>query len=147
MAEKLNITNRQLLDLRRGLKSLDAVKAGKDGEIVPLEFDIKTRSRLMTAAVKIEPHALAYDKLDRAISLETGVYEGMEKTDANGLRLDGYRRKIEELLDQPVEIDGILFVTLSDILNRPPGIDGKRAANPVPQSVLIKLAPIIAEES
>jgi hypothetical protein len=146
VAEKLNITNRQLLDLRRGLNSLDAVKAGKDGEVIPLEFEIKTRARLMTNAVRFEPHALAYDKLDRAIALEAGVYEGMEKTAANGQRLDVYRRKIEELLDQPVEVDGVLFVRMSDLLSRPPGADGKRATNPVPQSVLIKLAPIITEE-
>lgn len=150
MAEKLTLPMRKVLELRRGLNSLDAVKAGKEGEVVPLDFDPKTRYRLMKNAAIVEREALIFDKMDRGFAEQSGAYDGMEKNDANAAKMDAYKRKLEEALDQNVDLDGLLFVRMEDLLFRPLPSDAKptdkRKSNPVPQSVLHKLMPIIVEE-
>jgi hypothetical protein len=151
VAQELTLTNRQLLALRSGLNSLDAIKNGKDGEFIPLEFESVIRNRLMRAEAVVASAALVYDKTDRKLAEEAGVFDGMDRNDANGRKMDAYKRKIEAVLDEEVKLVGIVRIKLHELLHKPLGHDQKpndRARlNPIPQSVLYKLAPIIEEEA
>lgn len=146
MAEKLNLTLRDVQRLRRSLNSLDAIKSDVDGRVVHLDFTMPVRVALMQNAAAVEREGLMIDRLDRELAGEVGVFDGMEKTDANGRLLDAYRRKLETMLDQPVEIE-LTRVTLTALLTRS-GADPKKPQqlNPIPQSVLYGLAPMIAED-
>ncbi len=119
MAEKLTLTLRDVQRLRRALNSLDAIKSDVDGR-----------------------EGLIVDRLDRELAQKIGVFEGMEKTDANGRLMDSYRREFEAMLDQTAEIE-LQTVKLPELLARP---GDPKKQNPIPQSVLYGLMPIIQEE-
>ncbi len=146
MAEKLNLTLRVVQRLRRSLNCLDAIKSDVDGRVTHLDFSMPVRVALMRNAAAVEVAGLVVDRLDRELAEEIGVFEGMEKNDANGRLMDVYRRKLETLLDQTTDVE-LVTVKLGDLLTRS-GADPKKPAqlNPIPQSVLYGLAPIIAED-
>jgi hypothetical protein len=140
MSATVAFTVRTVLDLSRALNSLDAVKVGKD-EIVALEFTGATRAKIMANVVAMDPIKLAHEATDRALAKQHGVFAGMGDSPENFAKADAYRRAVEEALDFLREIS-IERIHLSALLNRPG--DGKTIKlNPVPQSLLNRLAPIL----
>lgn len=150
MPESLKITYRELLALHTGLNGLDGARSGKE-EITPFEFDIATRLLLLRASADIMRQKVVFDILDRKTAEECGVYDGMEKTDANAKKLDAYQRKVEEAKDQSTDIS-VEKIALSALLNKPLTDDEKRRGasprqNPIPQSVINRLFPILILEA
>lgn len=142
----LTVANRQLVALCRGLASLDAVKEGVS-ELIGFVFVRDVQWRLVLAAVAAGGAKLAYDKIDKATAAEHGVFDGMAENDANARALDSYRRAMEDILDKEVTIADMPRFTLAELLDRPP-TDDKRArkTNPITQSTLHNLAPILTEK-
>lgn len=143
------MTNRQLLELELGLRQLDAIRGGEEKEkFVAIEFDAKTSYRLMRNRVFIEPAKMAFDKADRAAAKDAGYYEGMSVNDENAKKADAYQQRRADLLDEEIEVDGLMLVTVENLLNRPEEDPKtkKPKRNPVPQSVIARLAPILKVE-
>ena len=141
MAESISITRRQLIELSTGLKQLDCIRE-TEKELVPLQFDTKTAYRLMRTSVAVERERALFDQLDRLASKEAGFYEGMAANEESAQKADAYQRKRAGLLDEEVELEGILLVTLAQLLERPEEFR-KSKRNPIPQSVINRLAHII----
>ncbi len=147
MSDPFTITNRQLLELEIGLRQLDAVREGKD-QVVALVFDPKTIYRLMKNSVVVEREKVGFDRADRAAAKTAGYFAGMQANEANARKADDYQRARAELLDQEVELTGILKIKLESLLTRPiedPKVKPK--LNAVPQSVINRLAPILEDEA
>ena len=75
------------------------------------------------------------------------IPEGTQVSEANAPLVQELRDAIEELKDGEVELTGILFIKMSDLLKRPPAGDRKEGVNPIPQSVRAGLFPIVKEEA
>jgi len=146
MAEPLEITNRALIALCRGLSSLDAVKEGTS-DIIGFAFSRDVQWRLVLASVAADGAKLAYDKIDKATAAENGVFDGMAQNDANARAIDAYTRAMEEILDKEVTIPDMPRFTLAELLDRPPSDDKRaRKTNPIANSTLRNLAPILDEK-
>lgn len=143
MAETIEITRRQLLELSRGSQQLDAIRESEK-DLVPLLFDHKVAYRLMRNSTVVEREVAIFNKLDRDAAKACGFYENMVVNDENARKADEYQRKRAELLDETVKLEGIFLIKIEELLNRPEEFK-KSKRNPVPQSVLARLAPIIAE--
>ena len=138
MPDPLKLSIRTWLVVHVGLNSLDAIREGQD--IVALDYDAATRMTLLRTAQMIEREKALFDRLDRDAAAKHGVIEGMAVTPENAVKLDAYRREVEAARDVEVELP-VVKIKLGALLKRP---DGK--LNRVPQSVLGRLAPIIADE-
>lgn len=162
MAETLRIANWVLLRLEEGLRQLDAVREDKD-KLVGFEFETKPSYRLMRGSVAALRAKAAFDMADQRLRATHEVYEGMlisyppdtkptadqlDAAAANAKKVDAYQRARAVLLNQEADVDGALMMTLDQLFNRPES-DPKKTArrNPIPQSVIAKLAPIIEEEA
>lgn len=137
----LTITNRQLIELDRGLSSLDAIRSGRD-EIINFEFSDDTKYAIVHAAVVVRRAKETYDAFARAKAAELGVYEGLEKTQENALKVRDLNAALEAAKEKPVTLDGITPIKASDLLARP-GDPKKPAKNNIPSSVLTNLWPIL----
>lgn len=149
MAEKLKMTVKQLLDLRAGLNSLDAVRTVREGhevEVTPFDFDTKTRYALMKNAQAVEREAFLIDKLDQAVLNELGVYDQMPKTPESAQKVAQVNARISASRQMEIEVDGLFMLNLSALLYRPVGEDKKLKTNVIPQSAINRLAPIIIAE-
>lgn len=148
MAESLKITARRLLELDRGLKQLDAIRED-DKKVIALEFDAKTAYRLMRTGIAVEREVAVFARLDRQAAKDAGFFEGMAVSEENAKKADAYNRARADLLDQEIELEGAMLVSMDDLLNRPTEDPKtkKPLRNPVPMSVIARLAPIIQEES
>lgn len=159
MADSVTLTRRRLLEVSQGQKQLDAIREN-DKEFIQLQFDSKVAYRLMRTSVVVEREKALFDKLDRMAAQEAGFYEHMQvipsndagpeeraMCDANARKADAYQRARAELLDEEVTIDGVMLVSVKQLLERPEeDRKTKSRRNPVPQSVINKLAPILQEE-
>lgn len=140
MSTAIKLTVRQCLEIHRALNSLDAVRSGKD-ELIAMEFTGVIRAKLMANAQALEPIRFAHEATDRALAKQHGVYQGIEESPENARKVDAYKRAVEDALDLEVEVQ-MHRIALTALLNRPG--DGKTIrTNPVPQSLLNKLAPIL----
>jgi len=140
MATPTILTVRALLGLHRAFNSLDAVRSGKD-EIVILEFSGSTRAKIMANFAELEAIKEIHDATDRALAKQHGVVAGMDENAENGARLDAYRRALIDAANETREVH-LHRIALSALLNKPG--DGKTIRlNPVPQSVLNLLTPIL----
>lgn len=157
VAETVTVTRRQLIELSQGLKQLDFIRENEK-ELVPLQFDQKVSYRLMRSSVVIERERALFDKLDRTAAKDAGFYEHMQvipskdagpaeraACDENARKADAYQQKRADLLDEEVKLEGVMLVTVEQLLVRPEEFK-KSKRNPVPQSVLNRLAPIVEEE-
>lgn len=146
MPEVLHVSIRQLVSLHKGLNSLDAVRDG-ESELIGFLFDKKVGWELTKDGVLVERAMEAYQKRDRALMKKYGVYEGMSmKDEKNAVALSKYNEEMEVAKDDAVDIPGIIYINLDDLLNRPTGDDkNARRTNPIPLSILKCLAPIINE--
>ncbi len=151
MADAITITFRQLLDLSVGLKQLDAIKES-DKEFVPIAFDSKVSYRLMRTSEVVEKDRARFEKLDREAARAAGFFEGMTAKHVDGTpheenaqKADAYQHRRANLLDQEVKLEGVFFVTIEQLLGRPEEYK-KSKRNPIPQSVISRLAPIITVE-
>lgn len=141
----LEVTNQKLLQLHRGLNSLDAVREGRD-EMIGFEFTRDVKWRLTVAAVLVDNAREAFDRVDRETAKKSGTYDGMERSDENGKKKAAYDEAMQSVLDQKVTIPDMPRFTLAELLDRPPCEDKKaRKINPIAQSTLKNLAPIIEE--
>ncbi len=151
MAEPIDITIRDLLILRRGLNSLDAVKSGKEGEIELLEFGPLTRRKLMRASMAVETEARLHEQWERDTQKKFGVYHGMAVNDANAKLIDEYKRVEAEALGESVTLAGVTRIKLDDLCYKPLALNAKAGdkpvLNPIQQSVLHALWPIIEEDA
>jgi hypothetical protein len=140
MSTAIELTVRQFLEIYRALNSLDAVRSGKD-ELIALEFTGVTRAKLMANSQALEPMRLAHEAADRALAAQHGVHQGMGESPENASKVDAYKRAVEDALDLKCEV-GLHRIALTALLNRLG--DGKTIrTNPVPQSLLNRLAPIL----
>lgn len=150
MAEPIDISIRDLLILRRGLNQLDAVKSGKDGEITLLLFSPQTRRKLLRIHHAVEREALMHEEWERKTQKDLGIYDGLPINDENAKKMDAYKRAVFEALEEHVELAGIGRIKLDDICYQPLSPNAKPnekpALNPIQQSVLNALWPIIEEE-
>lgn len=154
MGSTVKFTNRALLRLHEALNSLDGSKTGKD-ELIPFEFTAKVSWNLAKNQVIVERAKLIFDKALRQQAAQAGVKPGEsirvgpdEKPDP--VRLQKFAKlqdAIEEMKDQSVDLSGLIFVTLDDLLSGPVDADGNKKHNPIPQSVRAGLVPIIKEVS
>lgn len=145
MAEVLHITVRQLIALHKGLNSLDAIKEGRD-ELIGFQFDKKIAWNLTKNAVLVERAMEAYQKRERASMKTHSIVEGMKMDDKAALAVGKHNEEMEVAKDDTVDIPGIIYVKLDELLNRPTGDDrNARKTNPIALSVLKNLAPIINE--
>ncbi len=152
MGQSIEVLNRVMVKLHNSLSSLDGSKQGKD-EIVPFEFAQTVSWNLTKNAVIVERAKIAYDREVRKKAREFGIMPG-ESIEINGKEAPNPEKlakflkhdaAVEELKDLTVTLDGLLFITLDELLNKPANADGKVLKNPIPQSVRNGLAPIIKE--
>jgi hypothetical protein len=146
---KRRLNKRRLKDLLVGLMSLDGVRTGKD-ELVAFEFSRGTHSTLAEVYVAVERALMAFNVFDRACQKRHGVYDGMPTTSENAAKLAAYTDEIEAEKDAEVKLPDFPRIKLSELLTRPaaPGDRPGRAPanNPIPQSVLNRLWPIIDDD-
>ncbi len=140
MPDAVTITFRQLIDLERGLSQLDAIRENEK-ELVPLMFETNVSYRLMRDAEVVAKDRARFDKLDRQAAKDAGFFEGMTANDVNAAKADAYQRARAEILDTEITVE-LATVTIEELVNRPEEFK-KSKRNPVPQSVLARLAPII----
>lgn len=145
VGDTITLTRRQLLELSQGLKQLDAIRENEK-DLVPLAFDTKVSYRLMRSSVVVEREKALFDKLDRQAAKDAGFFEGMAANDESAKKADEYNRRRADILDEEVKIEGVMLVSVEQLLSRPEEFK-KSKRNPVPQSVLNRLAPILEEES
>lgn len=144
MAEPLTVSNRALAALLRGLGSLDAIREGEC--LVGFEFAKDVKWLLMVAAVEAERAFEPYRRMDRKTASKFDIFDGMESSPENARHLSQYNAEMETLRDQEVTIDKMPRFKLDELLNRPCCDDKKVGRmNPIPQSVLVNLAPILEE--
>ena len=143
----LNVTNRALLKLNQGLGSLDGINS-KEG-VIPFVFDTETKLDLLHNAIVVERDKEKLDRFDRAAVKANNIWDGMEKTPESVARLATYLAAKEEMLDATTDLTGIRRIKIERLLNQPacdsdkPG--AKPKTNPIPQSVLVMLAPIFED--
>ena len=150
MSEILKITNRDLIKLDQALKCLDCSRAGKD-EVIPFEFDARVSWSLAKNSVLVERAKLAFDRAIRQQSKQCGLTPGDSIRVGPGDNPDpelvrkfaAFEETADVLKDQETEISGLIFISLKDLLTKPSNSDGKQGKNPIPQSVIIGLVPII----
>jgi hypothetical protein len=149
-ASPIKMTTRELVQLRTGLSALDASKGSKEGEINVLEYDVKTRYRLMKAAEIVGRECLAYDRLDKELQEKHGIYDGLPRNEANAKKIAAYESDLEKSMNDEVELGGILKIKLANLLERPRTVDMKSTdpvkLNALPQSAINRLYPIIEDE-
>ncbi len=148
--EVITLSFRQLIELSTGLKQLDAIKES-DKDVVPLAFDFTTSYRLMRNSIVVERERAIFEKMDREAAKAAGFFDGMAAKNADGSaneenakKADDYQHRRANLLDGEVKLDGIMPVTVEQLLTRPEEFK-KSKRNPVPQSVIHRLAPILEE--
>lgn len=150
MGDTLKITNRALVKLDEALYCLDASRTGKD-EVVPFVFSPKVSWALAKNAVLVERAKLAFDKAVRAqaktlkIAPGESIKAGEEVSPEKRERFAAFTDAIEELRDQEVEISGLIYIKLEDLIEQPAAGDAKAKQNTIPQSVRNKLVPIIVD--
>jgi hypothetical protein len=144
MAEPVKLTRRQLLELSQGLKQLDAIRENEK-DLVPLQFDSKVSYRLMRTSAAVEREKALFEKLDRQAAKDAGFFEGLAANEENAKKADAYHHKRADLLDEEVSLEGVMLVSVDQLLIRPEDFK-KSKRNPVPQSVLNRLAPILEEQ-
>lgn len=142
MAEAVTVTFRQLLEMERALAQLDAIRESEK-EFVPIQFDTKTSYRLMRNAEAVAKERARFDKLDREAAKSAGFVEGMAANDENAKKCDDYQHRRGALLDNEIKVE-LVRLKIEELLNRPEEYK-KSKRNPVPQSVLNRLAPMIEE--
>ncbi len=140
---ELTIAFRQLIELESGLRQLDAIRESEDA-LVPLMFETKVSYKLMRTAEVVAKERSRFDKLDRQAAKDAGYFDGMTANEANAAKADSYQRKRAEILDTEIKVE-LATLKIEELLNRPEEFK-KSKRNPVPQSVLARLAPIIERE-
>lgn len=133
---------RVVIELERGLAQLDAVRESEK-ELNPIVFEPAVNYMLLRNAEAITKEIARFNKLDRDAAHEVKFFDGMEATPANSIIAAAYQRKRAELLDTEAKFD-LTRIKLDDLLKRPEEIK-KSKRNPIPQSVLNRLAPMIEE--
>lgn len=147
MAEALKLRYRDLLRLHSALNSLDGIRTGKE-ELVVFEFSTNVKWNISKNTVILNRAREEYDHRERHAMKEHGVFDGMDKNSANMMKLAAWNEEMEEHKDREVELLGVLLFSRADLLTRPPGEDRKpRPDNPIPNSVLTGLAPLLKDES
>ena len=141
MSDTITLPVRRILELYRALNSLDAVKQGHD-EIVPLEFSGLVRAKIVANCVTLDPLVRAHETTDRLLSKQHGVIVDQKgDTPDSAQAMDAYLRSVHEALDLQRDV-ALERIRLVDILRRP-GDPKNQKLNPVPQSVINRLAPIL----
>lgn len=152
MGTTLKLTNRAVLKLYDALTSLDGTKEKKD-EMVIFEFARGVSWNLSKNTVIVERAKLTIDKEIRKLALGFGIKPGesvmvggsKEPDEAKLSKFLKHQEAVEELKDLESTLDGIVCITLDELLNRPANGDGKVLTNLIPQSVRNGLVPIIKE--
>jgi hypothetical protein len=133
---------RVLIELERGLAQLDAVREGEK-ELNPICFETAVSYTLLRNAEAIAKEIALFNKLDRDAAAALKFFDGMPVTPENSAIAAAYQSKRAELLDTEAKVE-LTRVKLDDLLKRPEEIK-KSKRNPIPQSVLNRLAPMIEE--
>jgi hypothetical protein len=142
MGSTLKMSVRSAVKVAEGLDQLDGAKTdGKDG-VVMFRFSPKISFNLSKNAVLFEREKIAFEKTQRRLAREAGVVLGEEITDKNRAAIFAFHEALEAAKDADTEISGVLCLRLADLLDQP--VSEKK--NPIPQSVLNKLVPIIQED-
>ena len=91
-----------------------------------------------------------HEEWERTTQKDMGVYDGMPVNDENAKKMDAYKRAVVEALEERVELPGLGRIKLDDLCYQPlpPNArpNEKPALNPIQQSVMHALWPIIEEE-
>lgn len=136
MPSALTLTNRQILNVRDGLKSLDGIP-GKPGEMIRFEFEPGLSWNLTKNMVIIERAVETYERERNKITKESGVTQGTSVTDANAEKVSAWKEKIDALKNEGTqELTGILKLKRSEL---------QKAGVKFP-GVLANLFPILEEE-
>lgn len=150
----IKVSNRALLKLNQGLGSLDGINS-KEG-VVPFVFDTETKLALLHNAIVVERAKEVLDRFDRDSVKANRIWDGMEKTPESVERLAAHISAREEMLDDTTDLTGLRTISIERLLNQPACECGSnprevsakevaRKTNPIPQSVLVMLAPIFED--
>lgn len=154
MASSPNVvSNRALLKLNQGLGSLDGINS-KEG-VIPFVFDTETKLTLLHNAILVERAKEVLDRFDRDSVKAKKIWDGMEKTPESLERLAAHISAREEMLDGTTDLTGLRTLKIERLLKQPGRErDDKpyetkgelvQKTNPIPQSVLVMLAPIFED--
>ncbi len=147
MGQTVKLTNRRVLELYRGLNSLDGIRVGKD-ELVPFVFDSATKWALVSNAIAVESAKEKFDRYEREQAKTLGIHDGMTLNEANSAKVAAYKEAIETGKDIEVDFSDLTTVSRSALLNQPLDPSDKKViprTNQIPLSVLKMIAPIIQE--
>lgn len=115
MPSTLKLTNRQILNLRDGFKSLDGVP-GRPGEVIRFEFDAGLSWNITKNTVIIERAVEVYERQRAKITKESGVAAGTTVTDANAEKVSAWKEKLDALKnDATQELVGLLKIQRAEL--------------------------------
>lgn len=141
----MKFTNRQLIQLQRGLRALDGLAKSKD-EFLHYDYEKGIRWRIATTLKSVNDVVeLFEDEKEREQQIRNLV-AGEKITENNRNAAFELAGKINDLERQVVEIsdDRISTFTLDELTQRPPSKDPSLPkANPIPPSVITALMPLI----
>lgn len=138
MAEKpLTLSNREILNLKEGLSSLDGVidKAGSNTEVTRFTFDDKLTWNIAKDLDIVERATLLYQKARRSTAAKLGVIDGMKVTQENAASVAKYQEEEDKLQDKTQDLTGVLKLSRKEL----------QSGNKIPPSVLKNLMPILTE--
>lgn len=107
MSDSIKLTNRQILKIRDGLKSLDGIE-GKGGEIIRFDFDTGLSWNITKNTVLIERAAETYDRERQKLMRKHGVTPGEQVTAANAEKVARWGEELDALKDATQDVSGLL---------------------------------------
>lgn len=134
MADKLTLSNREILKLNEGLCALDGV-ADKEGKIERFNLDDKLVWNVTKARRIVESAVETYRLARKSVGARHGVVDGMKLTEANAASVALFMEADEKLQAQTNELIGILKLKRSEL----------QAAGVKIPGILSNLYPIITD--
>lgn len=141
MIAPVSLTNAKLAALADGLLSLDGLRTSQT-EFRPYRFDdAGDMAWAIAGNVVVSQDALrAFERAKKSLAAQYDVQEKMPNTPENKERAEKFLAALDDLAEKPVTIPGLTPISRK-ALNVGPG----PKQNPIPPSVLAKLAPLLTD--
>lgn len=130
----LTLTNRQILKLLDGVRSLSGV-SNKASEIRRFDFPCSLVWDIAKAESILETAETVYHKAKKSLAAKYKIVDNMKVTEENAASISAFLEENEELLDRTQELHGLLPFKLAEL---------QKAGVDIP-SILKNLMPLIKE--
>lgn len=123
----IKLSNRQIIRIRDGLKSLDGV-SGKPGEVIRFDFDLSVSWSITQNVVAIDRAYQLYEIENNKLMRKFGIATGEPITEKNAGKVMEWNEKLEELKDKTQDLVGLVKLRRLELMkagNIPPGVIGK----------------------